>query len=243
MISERHISPLAGAYNFRDLGGLSTRDGRRIRHGRVFRSDSLQELTDDDVARLVDELGIGFVIDLRNGVESVEEGRGPLAHRPVCYANIPLVDVNSPRGDPGMQTVLQYLDHLDGDPNLVVAVELLALVCARPTVLHCAAGKDRSGVVTALLLRMLGIDDELIVADYMATALNMDRIVERFGRWERYRRNMARLPAEIYRAEEHTIRIFLDELDRRYGGARQWARRSRVSDEAVTRLESSLLLG
>jgi protein-tyrosine phosphatase len=243
VISERHISPLAGAYNFRDLGGLSTRDGRRIRHGRVFRSDSLQELTDDDVARLVDELGIAFVIDLRNGVESVEEGRGPLARRPVCYANIPLVDVDSSRGDPGMQTVLQYLDHLDGDPNLVVAVELLALVCARPTVLHCAAGKDRTGVVAALLLRMLGIDDELIVADYMATALNMDRIIERFGRWERYRRNMSRLPAEIYRAEEHTIRTFLDELDRRYGGARQWARRSGISDEAVTRLESSLLLG
>src|SRR6185312_6941474 len=179
----RGVGVLSGAYNFRDLGGMRTRDGGVLRRGRLFRSDTLQELTDEDVARLVDELEIAFVVDLRQAVEAVEEGRGPLARRPVCYANVPLVDVDAPAGTPGELTVTQYLDHLEHDPNLVVAVELVASVVHRPTVLHCAAGKDRTGVVTALVLGLLGVEDEQIVADYMVTATNMDRITERFGRW------------------------------------------------------------
>jgi protein tyrosine/serine phosphatase len=237
----RHVSPLAGAFNFRDVGGLPAADGRRTRYGRFFRSDSLQELTDEDVARLVDDLAITFVIDLRGAQEAVEEGRGPLARRPVCYANVPLIDVDSPAGAPGELTVTQYLDHVESDPNLVVAIELLALVIRRPTVLHCAAGKDRTGVVTALLLGMLGVDEEAIVADYMATAENMERIVERFGRWPRYRTNMASLPAEIYRAEEHTIRVFLREMAARYGGARAWALSKGIGADVIVRVEAEML--
>ena len=232
---------LSGAYNFRDLGGMRARGGGVLRTGRLFRSDTLQELTDDDVARLVDELRITFVIDLRQAAEAVEEGRGPLARLPVCYANVPLVDLDS-AGAPGELTATQYLDHLEHDPNLVVAVELVASVVHRPTVLHCAAGKDRTGVVTALLLGLLGVAQEQIVEDYMVTATNMDRITERFGRWPRYRQNMASLPAEIYRVEERTIRTFLRELDHRYGGAAGWARARGVDPEVERRLAAALLV-
>jgi protein-tyrosine phosphatase len=232
---------LSGAYNFRDIGGMRAR-GSVLRSGRLFRSDTLQELTDADVARLVDELAIAFVIDLRQAAEAVEEGRGPLARSSVCYANVPLVDVDSPAGAPGELTVTQYLDHLDHDPNLVIAVELVASVVHRPTVLHCAAGKDRTGVVTALLLDLLGVDHEQIVADYMVTATHMERITDRFGRWPRYRQNMASLPAEIYRVEEHTIRTFLRELDHRYGGAAGWARARGVDPDAERRLAAALLV-
>ena len=122
-------------------------------------------------------------------------------------------------------------------------MELVASVVHRPTVLHCAAGKDRTGVVTALVLGLLGVDHEQIVADYMVTATHMDRITERFGRWPRYRRNMASLPAEIYRVEEHTIRTFLRELDHRYGGAAGWARTKGVDPDAERRLAAALLDG
>jgi len=240
-LSERHVSPLSGAFNFRDLGGLSTVDGRRTRYGRLFRSDTLQALTDDDVARLLDEYHITFVIDLRTAEEAVSEGRGPLGRLSVCYANVPLVDVDSPFGEAGDLVVNQYLDHLEHDPNLVIALDLLAHTGGRPTVFHCAAGKDRTGVVTALLLRIIGVAEEDIVADYLATAQNMERIVARFREWPRYRRNMATLPAEIYRCEEHVIRKFLRELDSRYGNARDWARQKGLSKEAITRLESVLL--
>jgi protein-tyrosine phosphatase len=232
---------LEGAYNFRDLGGLPTVDGRRTREGRLFRSDTLQELTDADVARLIDELGITFVIDLRQAFEAVEEGRGPLGRYPVCYANIPLVDVDSPAGAPGEILVTQYLDHLESDPNLPVAVELLALVVRRPTVLHCAGGKDRTGVVTALLLGILGVTEQAVVDDFLITAQNMDRIVERFSRWPRYHANMAKYPPETYRAEESTIRTFVREVNRRYGGAREWALGKGLSPDVIAQLEDALL--
>ena len=117
---------------------------RRAALRRLFRSDTLQELTDDDVAGLVDELRIAFVIDLRQAAEAVEEGRGPLARLSVCYANVPLVDLDS-AGAPGELTATQYLDHLEHDPNLVIAVELVASVVHRPTVLHCAAARTAPG--------------------------------------------------------------------------------------------------
>jgi protein tyrosine/serine phosphatase len=98
-------------------------------------------------------------------------------------------------------------------------------------------------VVTALVLGLLGVDHEQIVADYMVTATHMDRITERFGRWPRYRRNMASLPAEIYRVEEHTIRTFLRELDHRYGGAVGWARTKGVDPDVERRLAAALLDG
>ncbi len=242
-VRERHISPLAGAFNFRDLGGLPTADGRRTRYGRLFRSDTLQELTEDDVDRLLHDYGITYIVDLRTAEEAVTEGRGPLGRLPVCYVNVPLADVDSPSGVPGELVVRQYLEHLECDPNLVTALDLLAHVARRPTVLHCAAGKDRTGVVTALLLRILGVTEEAVVADYLATAKNMERIVARFRRWPRYRRNMAMLPEEIYRCEEHTIRVFLQELESRYGGARNWALRKGLSEQVMARLEAVMLEG
>ena len=81
--------------NFRDVGGLPAADGRQIRYGLLFRSDSLQELGDDDIANLVDRLGIRYIIDLRTAEESVQQGRGPLDSYPIGYLNVPLVDVDA----------------------------------------------------------------------------------------------------------------------------------------------------
>jgi protein-tyrosine phosphatase len=111
-------------------------------------------------------------------------------------------------------------------------IRLLAAAAGRPTVLHCAAGKDRTGLVTALTLRLLGVGDEHIVADYLATEQNMPRIIERFSGWPRYRDHMATVPAEVYQAQEYTIRAFLQRVDELYGGARGWAR-TRGLDRAV----------
>lgn len=238
----RHTSLLSGAFNFRDVGGLPTVDGRTTAHGRLYRSDSLQELTDADVTRLLDDLGVVFVIDLRTAPEAVEQGRGPLADHPVCYANVPLIDVDTPEGAPGELTVTQYLSHLESDRNLPIAVELVALMLHRPTVLHCAAGKDRTGVVTALLLLLLGVTKEAVIDDYMATAPNMERIVDRFGRWPRYRSNMASLPAEIYRAERHTIEVFVRELQARFGGAVRWAADAGVDPDVIAGARAQLVV-
>lgn len=239
-MSERSLT---GAFNFRDLGGLRTVDGRRVRRGALFRSDTLQALTPEDVAYLVEELQLELVVDLRSGNEAVTEGRGRLAEMPVSYLNAPLRDLPISDLPPDEQTLGFYLDHLAAPRSPVATV--VRVVCAlagRPVLVHCAAGKDRTGLVTALLLRLLGVRDEEIVQDYLRTAANMGHIVERFREWPRYRDHMATVPAEVYEAKEHTIRGFLDALDLTYGGAVAWAHSREIRDHELVQLRDHLLV-
>ncbi|MEJ2886809.1 tyrosine-protein phosphatase [Actinomycetospora aeridis] len=214
----------AGTLNFRDLGGLPAGTGRRTRHGVLFRSDTLQALTDADVGMLVERLGLEAVIDLRVGPEAVEQGRGPLVTRDVTYLNAPLREAEPNDEPPARQALLFSLQHLEAPTSVLGSVVRAAAAFAgRPTVVHCAAGKDRTGLVVTLLLALAGVETEAIVADYLASGPNMDAVVARFATWPRYRAHMASVAPELYMAHEPTVRGVLDALDERFGGVRRWA--------------------
>lgn len=236
---------LAGALNFRDLGGLPTIDGRVTRRSLLFRSDTLQALTEADVRYLIRHLGVVLVMDLRDADEAVEQGRGLLGTSPVCYVNFPLAAAPADRGTPagaGGATLDFYRSHLESPSSVLpLALQVLAVSLTRPAVVHCAAGKDRTGLVTALALSVAGVTDEAIVADYMATAQNMARLNERFQGWPRYAEHMASAHPELYQVQEHTIRAFLGELAARHGGARGWARRRGVPDFLLDLLAARLV--
>lgn len=234
---------LSGAFNFRDLGGLRAGPDHRVRTSALFRSDTLQALAATDVAYLVDELRLELVVDLRIGTEAVEQGRGPMAAVPVSYLNAPLRDLPVSDLPPREQSLHFYLEHLASPTSsLAMVVRVVAALAGRPVLVHCAAGKDRTGLVIALLLRLLDVDDEEIMADYLRTADNMARIVERFRGWPRYRDHMDTVPAEVYQAQEHTIRGFLAGLDRDHGGAQGWARSRGIDDATLHRLREHLLV-
>ncbi|MGE3664574.1 MAG: tyrosine-protein phosphatase [Pseudonocardia sp.] len=234
---------ISGAFNFRDLGGLRAGPGHRTRSGVLFRSDTLQALTAEDVAHVVDELRPELIVDLRTGGEAVAQGRGPLARAPICYLNAPLHEAPVSDLPAGEQTLAFYLVHLESPTSKAATV--VRVVCAlvgRPVVVHCAAGKDRTGLVIALLLRLAGVDDAEIVADYMRSAPAMPRIVERFRTWPHYADHMAAVAPEVYETAEHTITGFLAALDRRHGGAVGWARSRGITDGEITRLRAGLLV-
>ncbi|MGI4895548.1 MAG: tyrosine-protein phosphatase [Janthinobacterium lividum] len=240
---ERHVSPLQGAFNFRDLGGLPTRDGRRVRTSVLFRSDTLQAVTPHDVALLVQTLGVRLVVDLRVGEEAVTEGRGLLSDAEVCYLNVPLGEAPASSAPGTNQALRFYLAHLEAPASpLPLLLRMLASVAGEPTVVHCAAGKDRTGLVTALLLQLLGVDDDVVVDDYLATAHNLPRITERFQTWPRYRAHMASVAPEVYLAEEHTMRGFLGALHQSHGGAREWALTRGVPAAALDALHEALVV-
>lgn len=246
---------VSGALNFRDLGGLPTEDGRVIRGGRFFRSDSLQQVTEEDVTRLEQELGLMFVIDLRGAEESVAEGRGRLDQLPVCHINIPLrdfqslVDVDGPEhlkvptdaaaesaGGPMMP---HYVHNLEVDRNMVVAVDLVAKALGYgPTVVHCAFGKDRTGIVTALILRMVGVTEDAVVADYMASSENIERCIARAREIPRY---APFADLDVWRCDEGMIRFFLRELQERHGNATEWALGKGITEPAITGLRAVLV--
>jgi protein-tyrosine phosphatase len=168
-----------GCFNFRDLGGYPTVDGRRTRWRRLFRADGLSRLTEGDMAAL-GALGIVTVIDLRTDLEADTQGRFPEDVEGVDYHHLPLTDTlpgeeETPEWDRAGFVSARYLAMLsEGTATVSAAVGLLADPDRHPAVFHCSVGKDRTGVLSALVLGFLGVPDEIIVEDY---ALSYDAML------------------------------------------------------------------
>ena len=173
------LLPLVGAYNFRDLGHYPTIDGRVTVWGKLFRSDTLHELTTADL-EVLRQIGLAGVIDLRTTAEVERAGRGLLADEPIRYLHASVLQeeggetVAAPTGDDPSERYLWYLDA--GRLALVAALEMVADPDSYPLVFHCAAGKDRTGVLAALVLDILGVHPDVIIEDYMLTATRIDMI-------------------------------------------------------------------
>lgn len=236
------MSVLQGAFNFRDLGGLRTHDGRRVRTGRVFRSDTLQALTAEDVRLLRDTLQLRGIVDLRLEREVQEEGRGLLGDCPdIRFANSPLNMAATEGVAPDRVMPELYLGCLVPGDALISALQQLSEMADEPVVFHCAAGKDRTGVLAAVLLRLLGVTDDDIVADFMKSALPMPKMVERFSTWPRYREHMANTPPQAYAVEQAPLRELLDRLDTEHGGVIAWAQERGLSKQSILRLSEMWL--
>src|SRR3954470_8773688 len=245
---------LDGTTNTRDLGGLPTTDGGRTVPGRILRSDNLQTLSDDDVRRLVDELKLRDVIDLRTTAEVLMEGRGPLrdvpeinhqhftllperGHHTDVFAveedDVPELpadwqesllprQVGEGDGDepPAVRAYLGYL-HDRGDA-VVAALRALAHGGPGAAVVHCAAGKDRTGVVCALALAVAGVPHEEIVVDYAMTADVIDALVAKLAASPTYAEDMETRDIASHTPRADTMDRVLTLLDERYGGAAGW---------------------
>jgi protein-tyrosine phosphatase len=239
-----------GLLNVRDLGGLTTGDGRRVRSGRVVRSDNLRGLTDAGAVALVRDVAPRLVVDLRTEQECAREGRG-LAEVPhVRYVNLPLqpkAALSPEQVAAGLATnlfddyVLQIRDNGD---QLLAAVELLAAEGSLPAVVHCTAGKDRTGVLVALLLELIGVEREQVVADYAETTGNMPDILARIRSSPFFRGNgLAAAPEWIFGSDPATMRALLGWLDDEFGGVESWAASAGLPRAAVQRLRAELLEG
>jgi protein-tyrosine phosphatase len=237
------ILPLTGAFNFRDLGGYPTSDGRLTRWGVAFRSDALQELTVNDLVVLRD-LGLRTVVDLRTGTELERHGRGLLIDEPVRHIHLSVLPVESgesvaappPVGDDLAARYLWYLEV--GSEPLADAVRLLADPGSQPLVFHCAAGKDRTGVLSALVLSCLGVGRADIVDDYVQTKTGLGQILERLRGHTLDPDDKADPRVTI---EAATMERFLDGVERRFGGATGWARSAGVEEATLEALRVGLL--
>lgn len=181
--SERHLD-LEGCFNFRDLGGYLAAGGRRVRWRRLFRADSLSRLTEADFDRL-SAMGLTTVIDLRTAEEVADRGRIEWPTPGLTYRHLPMVDVLPDRSefpewsDPAY-VASRYADMLGrGTEAVGEALGVLADPSTHPAVIHCAAGKDRTGIISALVLGLLGVSDDDIVADYSLSRAAMTRMLER----------------------------------------------------------------
>lgn len=238
---------LQGADNVRDLGGLPTSNGRRLRHGVLFRGGALCEMTDRDVRVLVEEHKLRTLLDLRVEAEVSKDGRGLLADTPVSYFNLPL-KAASMRDDEavpdlrGRELVSHYLTYLAPSTSSIVEIfHILAGPGALPAMVHCSAGKDRTGVVIALLLTSIGAQEEAVIEEYALSGQVTEQMVARLQRLPSYRGRLHLLPSYALTSSPETMRQFLAEMRRRYGGVRAWLAEAGVTPEVLDRLAEALL--
>jgi protein tyrosine/serine phosphatase len=231
---------LVGANNVRDLGGLPTADGRTLLPGRVLRSDFLVRLGPEDERRLIGELGLRRVIDLRT-VAEVERFPGPWEELGVDVVRSALPLDPAFVANAAAEMTGLYLTFAEPPAGaLAAAVEALLDVDRHPVLVHCAAGKDRTGVLIALALELLGVERSVIGLDYSLTRERMPQVIARLEA-EADRKRSATLPEVMYGADPATIEGFLAGLDERFGGAEGWATEVGIDSAAIERFRATML--
>jgi len=237
---------LSGCFNFRDLGGYLTADGRRVRWRRLFRADGLTRLDSDDCEVLA-KLGLATVVDLRTRGEVDERGRFPEVSFEVDYHHLPLTDVLPPTEDlaryaePAFVTDRYLQLFTEGSDSIAKSLMVLGEKDALPAVFHCSAGKDRTGVLAALLLGFLGVPDEAIVEDYALSAQAMLGLLESIKReYADAAEEVERYAPAVTSAFPESMAAFLESLRADHGGFDELATSLGV-ESAVESLRASLL--
>jgi protein-tyrosine phosphatase len=244
-----------GIDNVRDVGGLPVRGGGRTRSGFLLRSAVLRSVTPADLARLTDEIGLKLVLDLRSPFEIEQDGPTEVARAGVETVALNFLGASRealPAADEtdDERMVRHYLGYLADHPeNVVEGVRRLAAEDAGPTLVHCAAGKDRTGVLVALVLDAVGVEREAVVADYVLSAEKVEQIFRR-----RVQTLGEEMPEDVdkHKPRAQTMVAVLDRLDADHardaakggvdGGAAGWLRAHGVDDAALARLRDRLVV-
>ncbi len=243
-----------------DLQGAA--NARVVVPGVLLRSDNLQSLSERDVRVLIDGLGLAVVLDLRTETEVALEGPGPLTHEPAVriehHSLLPSsggntdVEIETVRpwgrlaGDAWREetpAVRAYMSYLDARPDSIVG-SIRTIARTPGTVLvHCAAGKDRTGVVVALALEAAGFDRELIADDYLATAERIEPILARLVSSPTYRAELEGHDPAQHTPLPGTIERLFELIDEQLGGTISWLRAHGLGEDDVQLVRRRLVVG
>ena len=244
--SNRHY-PFEGCFNFRDIGGYKNQDGKSVKKGLYFRTGRQDRMTERDLAQLLD-LKISTQIDLRKPDEVLDQGKGPLVTMGANYINIAVIpeggsdQLSKLVGDTGISGK-RYLGYLEFGPTSWLRLfGILAEQENLPVVLHCTAGKDRTGVSTAFLLSVLGVSRDVIEADYLLTNLDTERqadFIERtVGYPEGYDRKSMIAAAGV---PEDAMSDFLDGVESKWGSVIEYLEKIGISREQMEKVRNNFL--
>jgi protein tyrosine/serine phosphatase len=250
---------LAGTANMRDLGGYLTEQGDRVRPGLLYRSDSPHRLAGDDAAAFA-RLGIRTIVDLRSYAELDRLGRPPLGPTVRAYVHAPLRLAAPADGEGAVPAGLQLPGDLQLDDTLTLGklychfvtqsgaelrtiLRLLSDEQAFPALFYCVVGKDRTGIVAAVILGLLGVPDETIAADYAATADSFERFRE-LASQDGILGDLAsghQVPPSLLGAEAETMLSFLGWIRAEFGSVESLVTGFGIDKATIASLRRNLL--
>jgi protein-tyrosine phosphatase len=228
--------------NVRDLGGLTTRDGRRVRRGALVRSDQLCRLSDGGRAALLAH-GVRTVIDLRNAAEAQRDPDPTLHEQGVDYRLIPQQDDQLWQQPEWVARTRAERDALVLDQrgeHITAMARAVASAAPGGVLIHCLAGKDRTGIAVALLLGLVGVSEADIAADYALSEMSLAaelKVALAAAPDEEERARIVR----SYDARPETMLATLAHLQTRHGGAKAYLTRAGLSDADIDRISARLL--
>ncbi len=237
---------------FRDLGGYRTKDGRTIAWRRLFRSGELRRMTNDDLKKFKKEIGITAVIDLRNAREGLEQQQeiNLLNRIGAKYLYVPF-NPNTDRSREGEQyrnfshmgqVYLSRIRNQEYGRRIIEALEIITQPNNHPLVFHCMAGKDRTGVLAAFVLSVLGVADKDIIEDYSFSAQHMKALFERMSKDPDTSEDVLNLPAYTWEAAPESMEWFLSNLKKEYGSTREYLEKQGAEESLFGKLEQALLV-
>ena len=241
--------------NVRWLALAGAANARVVVPGVLLRSDNLQSLTAHDVRLLVEQEALEVVLDLRTDLEVELEGPGPITREPRVRiehrslyprtggnTDLDAASVNlwPPTGSnewPDESRVVQaYLSYMAARPDSIVASIRTIANAPGAVLVHCAAGKDRTGVVVALALDAAGVDRTAIVSDYLATAGRIDAIMARLVSSPTYRSELEGHDPRTHAPIEGTIERLFELVDEGFGGSAAWLSANGLTNPELDRL-------
>jgi protein-tyrosine phosphatase len=244
LLPDWHVE-VAGCVNFRDAGGWRTVEGGVVRPGLLYRSDDPIRITPAG-RRAVERLGLAMVIDLR---QQTQFSRTPGFLDPARTTHVPLVDQVVDHADPPpLDTARDIADLYAGmlDQSRKQVGRVLDLVAEHvtdgPVLVHCAFGKDRAGLVTAIIHSAIGVRPDHIVADYVRSDAPARR--RRSSMIQRPLEDdppVARLPENLFRASSETMELVLARAVEQHGSLDAWAASFPTAPSTIERLRATLV--
>ena len=246
---------LEGGHNFRDIGGYPTGEGKVVARGRIYRSGTMSELTDDDHAML-ETLGLQLVCDFRS--------TGERTRRPSRFPSIPSYEIWCRDYDLSGGDLVMAMRHPDANANssrrLMIETyrtlvyeqapsyaELFRRIACGPLplVFHCSAGKDRTGIAAALLLDLLGVSRQDIIDDYLLSDLFFARGCELVAK-DPLGDELSAIAKEVWepvmRADADYIRAMFEIVEARHGSIAQFVREELgIADDVIELIRKRLL--
>lgn len=243
------VITLDSVQNMRDLGGLPTADGRRVRRGRLYRADGVHRLAPQDIEPMR-ALGLATVIDLRSENEVTSEGTFPVETIPVTFVHVPTVDEGRETFNPPVpHEHPQYLYHSylrmfeRNGQTLARSFTAVAEASGAATLFHCTAGKDRTGILSMLILGVLGVDHELIIEDYAMSG----EAVAKIKAWTKMHHpdiavKQEKWPDRLRSADPDNMRLLIEWVVQNHGSISDLVAQWGVDGAAMEKLRTNLIV-